>query len=54
MERRHEENVISTLDLIGLLALELPIGVIDENQDPRPTTALGELAASSTETLSWT
>lgn len=35
MQRGDEQDVVTTLDLIGLLALQLPIGVIDQDQDSR-------------------
>ena len=35
MERRNEDNVIPLLELILLFTLEFPVGVINENKNPR-------------------
>lgn len=35
MQRGHEYDVISRLKFVAVFALQLPIGVIDENEDPR-------------------
>jgi hypothetical protein len=35
VESRDKQDVVARLDLVGLLALELPIGVVDEDQDAR-------------------
>lgn len=37
MKRRHEEDVVTTLDLVALFAFELPICVIYEDKDARAT-----------------
>ncbi len=33
VQGRDKEDVVTRLDLVGFLALELPVGVVDENQD---------------------
>lgn len=33
----HEEHLVAALELIGLFALELPVGVVDQDQDTRAT-----------------
>lgn len=35
VESRDEQDVVAGLYLIGLLALELPVCVVDENEDAR-------------------
>lgn len=45
MQSRHKQDVIATLDLVGLLTLQLPVGIIDENQDTW-TTLTGQFAFS--------
>ncbi|KAF1731109.1 hypothetical protein CRV24_009185 [Beauveria bassiana] len=38
VERRDKQDVIATLQLIRLLALELPVCIIDEDQDARSSS----------------
>jgi hypothetical protein len=33
VQGRDKQDVVTRLDLVGFLALELPVGVVDENQD---------------------
>jgi hypothetical protein len=39
MERGHEEHVVTGLQLISFLSFELPVCVVDEDEDPRSTVA---------------
>lgn len=40
MESRHEENIISRLQDIFLLALELPVRIVDQDEDPRTSVVI--------------
>lgn len=42
MKRRNEDNVILLLKFVILLAFELPISVVDEDQDSRSSVAQGQ------------
>ena len=35
VERRHKEDVVAGLQLVVFLTLELPIGIVDEDEDAR-------------------
>jgi hypothetical protein len=37
MQRRHEQDIIPRLDLILLFAFELPVRVVDEDEDAGPS-----------------
>lgn len=40
MQRRDKQDVVTALDLIGLLALQLPVGIVDQDQDTRAAVFL--------------
>ena len=40
VECRDKEDVIAGLELVRLLALELPVGIVDEHQHTRTAVAL--------------
>lgn len=46
VKSRDKENVVSALQLIRLLALELPVGVVDEHEDARAAKRTCQLACS--------
>lgn len=51
VKRRDEADLVAILQLVVELALEFPIGVIDENENARPSDKSqeeGESASSST------
>lgn len=35
VERRHKEDVVAGLQLVVFFALELPVGIVDEDEDAR-------------------
>lgn len=39
VERRYEEDVVSRLNLIGLFTFQLPVCVVDEDQDSRSSSS---------------
>jgi hypothetical protein len=39
MEGRDKQDVVTRLNLVGFLPLELPVGVIDEHQDAGPAVS---------------
>ena len=47
MQSRHKEDVVSGLHLVCLLPIELPIRVIDEDKDARPSAGHMRLAKST-------
>jgi hypothetical protein len=47
VKRRHEHDVIATLDLVLVFALQLPVCFIDENQYSRSPWAVVNMLSSS-------
>ncbi|KGQ04313.1 Elongator complex protein 2 [Beauveria bassiana D1-5] len=52
VERRDKQDVIATLQLIRLLALELPVCIIDEDQDARSSSLTEKMAFQDEELTS--